>query len=42
MIQGVEFMNGSYLIVSDELWQWSQDANENYCLIATNVTISQK
>ena len=31
MIQGVEFMNGSYLIVSDELWQWSQDANENYC-----------
>ena len=23
MIQGVEFMNGSYLIVSDELWQWS-------------------
>lgn len=31
MIQGVEFMNGSYLIVSDELWKWSQDANENYC-----------
>ena len=31
MIQGVEFMNGSYMIVSDELWQWSQDANENYC-----------
>ncbi|MCI7739339.1 MAG: hypothetical protein MSR29_08125 [Lachnospiraceae bacterium] len=31
MIQGVEFMNGSYLIVSDELLQWSQDANENYC-----------
>ena len=31
MIQGVEFMNGSYLIVSDELCQWSQDANENYC-----------
>ena len=30
MIQGVEFMNGSYLIVSDELWQWSQDAEENY------------
>ena len=31
MIQGVEFMNGSYLIVSDELWKWSQDVNENYC-----------
>ena len=30
MIQGVEFMNGSYLIVSDELWQWSQDAEKNY------------
>ena len=30
MIQGVEFMNGSYLIVSDELWQWSTDADENY------------
>ena len=30
MIQGVEFMNGSYLIVSDELWQWGTDANENY------------
>ena len=30
MIQGVEFMNGSYMIISDELWQWSQDANENY------------
>ena len=30
MIQGVEFMNGSYLIVSDELLQWSQDAEKNY------------
>lgn len=30
MIQGVEFMNGSYLIVSDELWQWSADADGNY------------
>ncbi|MFR7752597.1 MAG: hypothetical protein ACLU26_04510 [Agathobacter rectalis] len=30
MIQGVEFMNGSCLIVSDELWQWSQDAEKNY------------
>ena len=30
MIQGIEFMNGSYLIVSDELWQWSTDADGNY------------
>jgi hypothetical protein len=30
MIQKVEFMNGSYLIVSDELWQWSQDSDGNY------------
>ena len=30
MIQGVEFMNGSYLILSDELWQWSQDSEGNY------------
>lgn len=30
MIQGVEFMNGSYLIVSDELWQWSTDTDGNY------------
>ena len=30
MIQGVEFMNGSYLLVSDELWQWSTDADGNY------------
>ena len=30
MIQGVEFMNGSYLIVSDELWRWSTDADGNY------------
>ena len=30
MIQGVEFMNGSCLIVSDELWQWSQDVEKNY------------
>ena len=30
MIQGVEIMNGSYLIVSDELWQWSTDADGNY------------
>ncbi len=30
MIQGIEFMNGSYLIVSDELWQWSTDIDGNY------------
>ena len=30
MIQGVEFMNGSYLIVSDELWRWSTDSEGNY------------
>ena len=30
MIQGVEFMNGNYLIVSDELWQWSTDTDGNY------------
>lgn len=30
MLQGIEFMNGSYLIVSDELWQWSTDADGNY------------
>ena len=30
MIQGVEFMHGAYLIVSDELWQWSTDADGNY------------
>lgn len=32
MIQGVEFMNGAYLIGSDELWQWSTDADGNYNL----------
>lgn len=30
MIQGIEFMNGSYMILSDELWQWSTDADGNY------------
>ena len=30
MIQGIEFMNGSYMIVSDELWQWSTDTDGNY------------
>lgn len=32
LLQKVEFMNGSYLIISDELWQWSQDDEENYLL----------
>ena len=30
MLQGVEFMHGSYIIVSDELWQWGTDADGNY------------
>lgn len=30
MIQGVEFMHGSYLILSDELWQWGKDSDGNY------------
>ena len=30
LLQGIEFQNGSYLIVSDELWQWSTDADGNY------------
>lgn len=30
MIQGIEFMNGSYLIVSDELWQWNQKSDGDY------------
>ena len=30
MIQGVEFMNGSYMILADELWQWGKDADGNY------------
>jgi hypothetical protein len=30
LLQKVEFMNGAYLIVSDELWQWSTDADGNY------------
>ena len=30
MLQGIEFQNGSYLIVSDELWKWSTDADGNY------------
>ena len=30
MLQKIEFMNGSYLIISDELWQWSTDENRDY------------
>ncbi len=30
MIQKVEFMNGSYMILSDELWNWSTDVDGNY------------
>ena len=30
LIQKTEFQNGAYLILSDELWQWSQDADGNY------------
>ena len=30
LLQKVEFMNGSYLIISDELWQWGTDADGNY------------
>lgn len=31
LIQKTEFMNGSYLIISDELWQWSKDDAGNFC-----------
>ncbi len=30
LIQRTEFQNGAYLILSDELWQWGQDASGNY------------
>lgn len=30
LIQKVEFMNGSYIIISDQLWQWSKDEDENF------------
>ncbi len=32
LIQKVEFMIGCYLILSDELWQWSQNSAGNYML----------
>lgn len=31
LIQRTEFQNGSYLILSDELWQWSTDVDGNIC-----------
>jgi len=30
LLQKIEFMTGAYLIVSDELWQWSTDDNGDY------------
>ena len=30
LIQRTEFQTGSYLILSDELWQWGQDSDGNY------------
>lgn len=39
MIQKIEFMHGAYLILSDELWQWSTDDNGDYnfeCHICKN------
>ena len=51
LIQKTEFQNGSYLILSDELWQWSTDEDGNYnfdCYtchdqskVTTNGTISE-
>ena len=31
LIQRTEFQNGAYLILSDELWQWSKDGDGNLC-----------
>lgn len=49
LLQKVEFQNGAYLIISDELWQWSKD-DTNYMFdcytchdqskVTTNGTIS--
>lgn len=30
MIQGIEFMNGAYMIIADELCQWGKDEEGNY------------
>ena len=30
LLQKVEFQNGAYMIVSDELWQWGKNANGDY------------
>ncbi len=50
LIQRTEFQNGSYLILSDELWQWGTDADGNFTFncytchdqskVTTNGTIS--
>ena len=50
LIQKIEFQNGAYIILSDELWQWGQDAESNYTFdchvcrdqtkVTTNGTIS--
>ena len=49
LLQKIEFRNGAYLIISDELWQWSKD-DTNYMFdcytchdqskVTTNGTIS--
>ena len=51
LIQRTEFQNGAYLILSDELWQWSKDEDGNYLFdcytchdqsrVTTNGTISE-
>lgn len=51
LIQRTEFQNGAYLILSDELWQWSKDEAGNYLFdcytchdqsrVTTNGTISE-
>ena len=30
LIQKTEFMNGSYIIISDELWKWGKDGSGNF------------
>ena len=32
LLQKIEFQNGSYLIISDEIWQWGKDSNEDFTL----------
>jgi hypothetical protein len=50
LLQKIEFQNGSYIIFSDELWQWSTDSDGSYLFdcytiddqskVTTNGTIS--